>query len=222
MESALEAVTAARDDLLAAGTARFRLSFRASWADVPRPRHRLVRAGLWLASRVVPSGVTGEGVVDFARRRYMADFENYAGVFEDGVMRGGMSGTALGEPDRDEKDSDDDRGDTLLSPLWMTDLLAGVVEATDAEGAVGAYRRIEVKVDLGRAADASPGFALPSVAGNENWRARPAGVWLAGGRLSRVEFEQDTNDQALELFDLGVDLGGVDWDRLPQRGAPLP
>jgi len=213
VSSALETVVAAREALLAAGTARCRTTIGHHWPiDLPRPRHPLARGALWVAGRALRNGIPGQGILDLPRRRYMLDFGSYAQLEKDGLAYSGLSGSALreGRPDRGP-----------FTPLWMIDVLAGLVDATEVADPSPAFRRIDAVVDLGRAADATPAFALPQVPARLDWRAFPVGVRLAGSRIARVEHLGGVDHHALELFDYGVSLEGVDWSRLPDlSGRP--
>jgi len=209
MASALEAVIAAREDLKAAQTTRFRFSMAMTWPDdVPRPRNRLVRLAMRLGGRF--SRFTVVGLLDVSRRRYLATSGSEAVLHADGLVYKGKPGTPLEEGRRD-------RG---LTPLWMVDLLAGVTAAADLP-TVGADlpREVEASVDFGRAADASPSFHLPGFSSTEDWRARPVRLRIADGRLMSIEYAKEDLRQTLELHDFGVSLDDVDWSRLPDVAA---
>ena len=226
--SAVDDLRDAYGRTVAAGSARVELTVRHhyEWPTVPRRRRGgLLRpvlsigwaglrgAGRLAARRFQLSGLTGTGYVDLSARRYMIDFGDYAGLGADDRRWRGLSGSPLA--DRTEADADD-----FLSPLWLLDLLGGVVEASELEpeDLRGArVRHVTTTVDVSRASAAAPnGIAIPpSTERFEELLALPVEVWFDASHLRRVRYGSEHQTLTLELLEVAVPLDGLDWTRLP-------
>jgi hypothetical protein len=158
----------------------------------------------------------GEGVVDFAGRRYLIDYGAYAVLYARDKEWSGRSGRELFtlEPDLD----------VVPRPLWLLDLLAGVTSARDLgpdEVRGARCRHLAATADLGKASSLMPGgLTPPSVRRFEDLLALPVEVWLDESNLSRVRFVAKDHVETLELWDHGVSLDHLDWTRLPTFRTP--
>lgn len=230
---AVEAIREARERTLAAGSARIELSTEITWRMPPMPNRRrgglarpLVNAGkaagrrLWkLATRNFDWGHNqAEGVIDMAGRRYMLDDGSHARLYADGQewsVRSGRRPWPL-PPGLD----------TVRTPLWLLDLLAGATEAGDegTEHVRGtACRRVRLNADLSRASRVTPdGMAVPTVVRFEELLALTAEVWLDGCHVRRLRFVTGNQTYTLELWDFSVALDDLDWSWLPTFRSPGP
>jgi len=158
---------------------------------------------------------TSEGIIDITGRRYMLDYDSYARLYADGNEWDGRSGCALATLPPSAT--------ALPTPLWLLDLLAGVVGAsetgTDEDRGV-TCRHLTGTADLSRASQAAPGgIAAPGRKRFGDLLALPVEVWIDNAQIRRIRFsfsegvEQHTD--TLDLWDFGVPLGDLDWTRLP-------
>jgi hypothetical protein len=214
----VDAIREARENTLAAGTARIRVKLAPAWSrpgDPPRGLLSRAARALWRPLARVAGG-WGHGVLDLDQRRYAIDYGSYAEIYEDGLHWGGR-------PGRPRRISEPEERPT---PLWLIDLLAGTVEVAYAEPepsaeneGEGASHHLRIIVDMERAADQIAGLYLPAAGSIPDLRAVPVDVWLDGGLLHRIDLAAESLRHTLELFDHGVKLDEFDWSRLPQIEA---
>lgn len=229
--SALEALAAAHERTEDAGSARFELTYHWDMPAIPpSPRGRLVGLVLGVAKagakglvrlagpRFPFHGMSGEGYLDLTGRRYMVDFGSYAMLHADGEHWSGRSGRRLATLPADADHP-------TPTPLWLLDLLRGVVGASELEpdelgGAP--VRHVTASVDLSRASAATPGgLAVPAETKRfEDLLALPVDVWFDSAHLRRVRFSTPHRTETLGLSDVGVSLDGLDWTRLPAFRSP--
>jgi hypothetical protein len=109
-------------------------------------------------------------------------------------------------------------------PLWFINVLTS---ATRAEETGVEYvddvpcRRFDVRLDLRDAALLGPAES-PSL----NWpdpTAVPLVVWLEGSLLRRIRYQETAPvTETLTFQDLGVNLSGLDWERMGTFRTPNP
>ncbi len=146
----------------------------------------------------------------------MLDYGSYARLYADDQEWDGRSGRELRTlpPDRH----------ALPTPLWLLDVLAGMVEASD-EGTDDVRgttcRRLAVTVDVSRASRATPGgVAVPAVGRFENLLALSLLAWIDDAHIRRLHIGFGHRTETLELWDFGVSLDHLDWGRLPTFRSP--
>ena len=187
------------------------------------PAGRLIKAGAKAAWRRATDdkdfhNLEAEGFIEPRSRRWMADYGDYAELFQDDRLWGGRSGRALStlEPWPDG---------SRTNFLWMLEALRGVVEArADGEEAVRGHgcTKTLATVDLSRASERTPGSVeVPRVSRFSELLALPFSLWVADGLLRRVQFVGGTctpdgcETMTLDLWDYGVSTERLDWSRLP-------
>jgi hypothetical protein len=140
---------------------------------------------------------TAEGIIDITGRRYMLDYDSYARLYADGKEWDGRSGRALTTLPPDAF--------ALPTPLWLLDLVAGVVEAS------------ETGTDEVRGAPG--GIAAPGRRRFEDLLALPVEVRIDNTQIRRIRFSfsegVERHTDTLELWDFGAPLDDLDWTRLP-------
>lgn len=138
-----------------------------------------------------------EGVADLAGRRWMRDFGHYAETRVGVQQWGGRSGRALSTLPAEMPHDD--------QPLWMLEALSGAVSARP-DPTTG---DLVVTVDL-----AAVDFwnAPPAAAGTGQVELE---VTLEAGGLKRVWWADDSTTRLLTVLEVGVDVDGLDWTRLP-------
>lgn len=230
---ALDALRAARERTLAAGSARVIVRVEHHWDALSRRSRRrggllrpLARPAkvtlkrLWkFATRNFEVGVMeAEGVLDLTGRRYMVDYGSHAYLHADGQDWSGPPGYPLVALPPGMS--------FMPSALWLIDLLAGVTDASEdgAEAVHGAAcRRLRAVVDLGRASRATPGgVAVPRMRHFEELLALPATVWIDDTHIRRVSFTESVQfrTDSVELWDFGTPVAELDWTRLPSYRSP--
>jgi hypothetical protein len=163
---------------------------------------------------------TSEGIIDIAGRRYMLDYGSYARLYADGKEWDGRSGRALATLPPD--------GSAFPTPLWLLDLLAGVVGAseTGTEEVRGVTcRHLAATADLSRASQAvRGGIAAPGRRRFEELLALPVEIWIDDTQIRRIRFNSsegvEQHTDTLELWDFGVPIDDLDWTRLPTFQSP--
>ncbi len=168
------------------------------------------------------------GVIDFAAHRCMygpykvsKEREEAVLVVQDRLWRG-APGTAV---DRLSADAT-----STLQPLWLVDLVRGVVDATEqAREVLGGHtcRLFAAHADLNRAAEAlSYQVAIPQGVGQlDDLKRIPVEVWVDDDRnIRRIRHTTGgpgTSTTTLDLSDFGTQLP-ADWSRLPSRHMDQP
>lgn len=147
----------------------------------------------------------------------MIDYGTYA-VLQVGTQEwSGRSGRAL--------DTLPASPSSVASPLWLIDLLAGIITADDrgstqVEGQQ--LRHIVATANLAEASSSQPD-GMPSPARNryEELLQLPVELWLGDDRLRRIRFVSEHRTETLMLDAFGVDIQELDWSRLPTlRSSP--
>lgn len=110
------------------------------------------------------------------------------------------------------------------SPLWLLDLLGGVVGAEDqGEDTVDGEpcRSVRVVVNLAEASAALPG-GMPSPARDrfDDLLALPVEVWVDSTHVRRIRITDTETAHSsvvvtLTLREFGVSVDDLDWSRLP-------
>ncbi len=144
-----------------------------------------------------------EGFVEPAADRYMIDYGHYAVMCMAGKYFGGASGHPLQARHRDRR-----RGERLDDPLRLLRLLQG---ATDARYVSDTALR------------GTPCRALAVRPGPPELT-----VWIDDHHIRRIQFQERASSRqsslsknhALELWDFGVPVDGLDWSRLPNFHTP--
>jgi hypothetical protein len=239
--SAIEALLRAREQTLTAGSARVLYSVDND-VGLEWPSIRAERRGGLLRPLVKPAKTVGrlmwkqfsdrldfrrqeaEGVIDFRGRRYMLDHGSFAELYAGGQEWLGRSGRRLAtlRPDSFVYPTPH----AVPTPLWLLDVLAGATDASDAgheELGGTPCRHLTATIDLGRASQETPGgVAVPHlvVLNYEDLRALSMEVWLDDVGIRRLRFSAGGRTQTLELWQLGTDLDGLDWTRLPTFRSP--
>jgi len=158
-----------------------------------------------------------EGVVDFARRLVAMDFGAYAVIVEGEREWGGLSGRARSTlPEHRAGPS---------QPLWLVDLLHGMVEAEPAGDEVVRgmpCRRLAGRADLGRAErDGGRPVAVPEASRIEELHAVPIDCWIGrDGLVRRVRVQMRSRITGVDLFDFGVPVER-DWPDMPTFRTPV-
>jgi hypothetical protein len=143
--------------------------------------------------------VAGEGMIEFANRRYVLDYGEFTEVNHDGDTGGVFHGPSAGDL------------------WWLLDLLRGITEADDEGDELirgTPCRRLATRVDLSVASAASrAGLSPPTVQRFEELLALPLTVWVDDSHVRRVRFSEleGRSARTLELWDFGVDTGTIDW-----------
>jgi hypothetical protein len=228
----LAALEHAREQTLAAGSARIELAFESIRRTNAgsEGRQRVIGPVLDAAgsgARRVFGAIgrdfrqrVAEGLLDLAQRRYLLDYGYYALLYTDGTEWDGRSGRPIATLPPNT--------DPVPTPLWLVDLLAGVVAVSDcgAEDVRGVRcDHLSARADLSRA----PGTiqvlrTIPPPRSSEELQALPLDVWLDGSHIRRVRFTSEVGRkqrrETLELWDFGVPLDDLDWTRLPTFRSP--
>ena len=164
-----------------------------------------------LLKRMSDRTFEGEGFIDFASRRCLLDYGGVGALIEGRDQRFGRTGQSVASLPVREIGAD--------SPLWLFDLLYGVVRLAElgSEPVRGEpTRRFRAVTDLDRVSSAVPSSpALPDQASYEDLRALTLDIWLgADGYVRKVRFEDRTRLYDLELFEFET-TQPVDRSRLP-------
>jgi hypothetical protein len=207
--SGAEVVSAAVEHARALGTARIALAlgerpFAPLTESTDAVRHPLRRLAGWVVEAATAS-MAGEGVIDFAERRYMVNWGSYAEVYRDGELRGGREGRSLASLSVHQPASP--------TPFLVLDLLAAVTDSHDLgpdDVRESACRHLVIELGRTRLP-----LTFPSRWSEDLDRMRPE-VWISDGSLRRVEVVAEGRSHALELWDLGTDVDVLDWTRLPE------
>lgn len=209
---AVEAIMDALSRTRAAGTARIMMSRGARDVSLPpeQPSLRstgllfpLVRLARWFVKNEARAR-DAEGVIDFARRRYMIDFGGYAVLHVDGRQWAGGSGGRLRRLQAEKP--------RATVPLWLPDLLDGVRAATEVgvEPVRGtSCRHFNADVDPAHASSVLSGD-WPTDLGEQ-----PVDVWIDDAHVRRIGAWVQARAQTLELWDFGLSVEELDWTRLP-------
>jgi hypothetical protein len=219
----LSVLREARDRTWAAGTAR--VLFGRVW-ELPTPTSRrrrgfLSRALDRSATKILTSTFLreqeAEGVIDFAGRRFMLDYGEYAALYDDGQKWEGRSGSPLAalRP----------RPEPSAELLWFVEVLAHaadvVLEGTEeVRGTL--CRRLRATLDLRDAERSTSGDgSLPApLAGAPDLDAVPVDVWLDDEHVRRVRLAVPQRTDTFELWDIGaID---PDWSCLPTFRSEMP
>jgi hypothetical protein len=64
------------------------------------------------------------------------------------------------------------------------------------------------------------GLRTPPAGRFEELRALPVSVWIDADHVRRIEFEHESRQLMLELWDFGVSTDEFDWSRLPTFRSP--
>lgn len=152
-----------------------------------------------------------EGVIDFSERRYMLETAGFGRLYADGRQWSGASGREIAALPAERNNEP--------TPLWLVDLLSGVMEAheegTESVGGTP-YRRFAAKTDLSRVSRETPGsVAVPKVAKFDELLAFPLEVWIDESHVGRIRAKLGVRTETLELWDFGTPVDELDWARLP-------
>ena len=165
--------------------------------------------------------MVGEGIAEPAQRRYMIDFGSFAKLHTGGKTFAGGSGRSVQALDPWPV------GEMVGDVFWLLRLLPGTTDASPdgTETIRGtACRRFAAHVDMERASAASgEGLRPPQVDRFEELRALPVTVWIDEQHVRRIRFEhgrQPRDLATLDLWEVGVPAGGLDWSRLPTFRSP--
>lgn len=178
---------------------------------------RVVHRGMAHASGVMTKGATG--IVDFSAGRSVHCHDGRSGVTLIAADRAwyGAPGTPVARLSA--------RRASAPHPLWMVDVLRGVVDAAEhgLEELDGRpTRRFSAHADLTRAADAVPHrMAIPAGSVDLDELKRLAlEIWVDDdGCIRRIRHTSEaptgaTNTTTLDLTELGIALPS-DWSRIP-------
>lgn len=162
--------------------------------------------------------MNAEGVVDLAARRSMSGTGNYAVVQMGGEQWSGRSGRPLATLPSVPA--------TTTSPLWLLDLLRGIVNANgQGQDTIDGdpCRYVRAVVDLTVASAATGGLPSPGRARFDDLLALPIEVWVNATHVRRVRFSDGdasvaTRTLTLTLSEFGIEVGQLDWSRLPTFG----
>jgi len=197
----------------AAGGARFELQIGerpVPWAS-DRPINPLRHPMMSLARGVINRSFAArdtEGVIDLRSRRYMLPGA-YAQLYADGQLWGGAPGRSLSTLRGDR------RADA--TPLWLWELVDGIsdLRPIGLEQVRGARcQHLTALLERHHASE-----ALPSRWFEDGDTLRPE-VWIDDdGQIRRVQVHADDRSQAIELWEIGADVEGLDWTRLPKQQA---
>jgi len=218
------------DATLAAGTARIELTIAHELpsmpASAPSPALMFPAPVRPLARRIgrrVERAMLGprraDGLIDLRRRIVALDFGRRADLIDGGRSWSGMSGA-----ERPARSGSAD----WQQPLWLLDLLRGVVaaEARGTEPVAGAAcLRLAATADLIRASRAAPGpMAVPFAPSYAALGRLPAECWLDGAPLVRrlhTELEQHSGSVAVtvDFVEFGVPVPH-EWPNLPRLRRP--
>lgn len=188
----------------------------------------VTRAGGALVKRVVTAGVgklssagSGQGVLDFERRRSIVDYGGFVVVTIADTRWSGASGRPLA--------GFEEIVATTMEPMWLVDLARGTTDAA-VEGREPVHGRECCKflahADLSRAAAASPGELALSPAGFYSDLLRsPFRAWVDDeGYIRRLRHDSKVFsvalELALELLEFGIDVP-ADWSCLPMLSSPV-
>jgi hypothetical protein len=226
-------IAEAVDATVAAGSARLELTIEHRLTPMPAsaPSPAMMFQGALapmrpLARRVgrrVEKALIGpkraEGLVDFGHRLVALDYGFRAELIEDGRE---WSGRAGGERSHGRGTSAD-----WQQPLWLIDLLRGVVEAVPRGRETIRDRsclRLAARADLITASRAAPGpMAVPPVPRYQELGRLPVDCWIDETllvRRLRIELQQPVGEVAvtLDLVEFGVPVPR-DWPNLPRLGT---
>jgi hypothetical protein len=214
-----------------------RIEFRQDWSypktEWPRRRRRrggflrpvgrlaktIVKAAWKRATRDLNFGhMIGKGILEPTTGRFMIGYGSFAQIHTDGKTFGGRSGRCL-----ETLDPFPTPGHTE-EMLWLLRLLWGATDAT-LEGEKLLHRtpckKLGARVDMARASAASDdGLRTPAAGRFEELRALPRSVWIDAERVRRIEFEHESRQLMLELWDFGVSADEFDRSRLPTSRSP--
>lgn len=234
MQPPTEVLEEARRRTYAAGSARIEIVTEHRWKIPPMPQRRrggllrpLAKLGKATAKRVWRVAIrrhdlsrrTAEGVLDLVGRRSMLDHGSFAELHADGHQWSGRSGRAISTLPADGVPGQ------YRSPIWLLDILSGVVSTEDHGNALirgVTCRHLTATIDLSRASELTPGgVGVPSRKRFEELLALTADVWLDDSHIRRVRFTEDEHQtETIDLFDFGVSVHDLDWTRLPTFRSP--
>jgi hypothetical protein len=212
-DQAAELIAGALARTREAGAARIELRAgeRPIPATIEQPirvlRHPMRSFARWVV-RSGSAARSADGVIDLRARRYML-FGPYAQVFVNGAHRGGAPGRSLASLTVNK--------DTAAVPLWLCDLLDGVITAreTGREELRGVSCRM-FSADLD---DPCASQTVPSRWSTDPDELRPA-IWIGDdGYVRRIEVHAEDRAQLIELWDFGADADALDWTHLPTSQA---
>jgi hypothetical protein len=231
MTDDVDAVRAAREQLIAAGSARIDCTVEHTWTlpEFPaEPGRARVRPAVFRAGKAVGRVLcrvltrrtdyrqqTAAGVIDFAGRRSMIDYGHYAELQIGDQLWSGRSGRPVSTlPPSAAR---------VGSPLWLVDLLGGITSAEDLaiEARAEPWRHLTMITNLAEASRQAPaGLASPARDKLEGLFGLRVEVWLDDTQLRKVRFTDDYRIATVTFSDVGTDVEGLDWDRLPTFRSP--
>lgn len=218
--TAVREVVARADSTLAAPSARIEYRIDREIVPAERPARarpgpvgRLVRLAARAAWERVAPGVAvadlrdmfmhhvSEGFIEPAADRYQIDSGGYATVYVGGQEFGGLSGQALGPRYRHRREHPD-------HPLRLLRLMRTTTDAWPV--GTGTLR-------------GTPCRKLAVRAGSTAFT-----VWIDDEHVRQIQFEEHSSDRhsstsqtrTIELWDFGVQVGSLDWTRLPTFRTP--
>ncbi len=208
----------ARDALIRIGSARIEHVRDIEIEDQKLGRGPLAR-GMNKFVDVVRHHV-GEGVIDLRQHRMMLDYGHYAetqiGAEEYARYSGG--------PLRSVEDRPGSRSEGWPTPLWFITVLAHATRAAESgEDDVDEDRCRQLDVLLNLTAPSPPESPPLWIPEWPDPTAVPLVVWLEGSNLRRLRYQETAGTTyTLTLRDLGLDLSGLDWERLGTFRTPDP
>jgi hypothetical protein len=204
-----EMIARAANRTRAAGGARFELQIGerpipwTSGRPINALRHPMMSFARGVVNRSFASR-NAEGVIDLRSRRYML-FGAYAQLYADGRLWGGAPGRSLSTL------SGDAHADA--TPLWLWELLDDVNDAsqTDCAQVRGAQcRHLTASLNSRGASQ-----MLPSRWCEDADALRPE-IWIdENDHIRRIRVHADDRSQTLEFWEIGAEVAGLDWTRLP-------
>lgn len=240
----LAAVRAAAERTVGAGTARISCVRNIGWQLPERPAGQRIHPFWRVAGKTVKFGWKtvgrpllrrvskrdelgrwdSDGFIDFAGRRFMIDSGSYAELQVKDRLWSGLSGRALSTlPSMSAR---------IASPLWLIDLLGGIVTAEKLEPGETdeGWRHLAVTASLPEAAAKLSGdMPSPKAERYEDLLKLPFEIWLDDTGIRRLSYTEGRSIKeggtteivdTVTFSDFGTSIDDLDWDRLPTFRTP--
>jgi hypothetical protein len=209
---------AAREALVRLGSARLEFS-RDIDIDEPNFSRGFLARGLNQFAGALRH-VVGEGVIDFHTDRVMLDYNSYAETSIGTQKYAGYSGGPLRPRQEDLGTAIENRP----TPQWLIAVLGHITRAAEAgedDTDGNPWRRFDVLVDLRTRVSDRPAMTwVPEWPDPANV---PLVVWLEDSSIRQLRYQETAGTTyTLTLRDLGIDVSGLDWDRLGTFRTPTP